>query len=165
MTRNPGVVVQAFSAAVAVVALAAMGAQAARRALVPVAVSGALVSLASTVEQLAATWESGSGFSLLESGALRAAVAGDTLISPSITAAFGRPQSAQQSDTTAAGEHPLTARELRVAGLVAQGMKQKRSDPQSGESDDEAMPTLLPAATPSGPPCAGSTRRRTTMSA
>jgi hypothetical protein len=70
MTRNPGVVVQAFSAAVAVVALAAMGAQAARRALVPVAVFGALVSLASTVEQLAATWESGSGFSLLELGAL-----------------------------------------------------------------------------------------------
>jgi signal transduction histidine kinase len=62
--------VQAISAVVTVVALVAMGAPAARRALVPVAVLVALLSLASTVEQLAASRESGSGFSLLELGAL-----------------------------------------------------------------------------------------------
>jgi DNA-binding NarL/FixJ family response regulator len=68
------------------------------------------------------------GFLLKRSGpavlteAVRAAVAGDTLISPSITVRLLRRLRAAERDTTAAGEHPLTARELRVAGLVAQGM-------------------------------------------
>jgi signal transduction histidine kinase len=62
--------VQAFSATVAVVALVAMGTPPGRRALVPAAALAALLSLASTVAQLAASRESGSGFSLLELGAL-----------------------------------------------------------------------------------------------
>jgi DNA-binding NarL/FixJ family response regulator len=68
------------------------------------------------------------GFLLKRSGptllteAVRAAVAGDTLISPSITVRLLRRLRAAERATTAAGEQPLTARELRVAGLVAQGM-------------------------------------------
>jgi len=62
--------VQAFSAAFAVVALVAMASPVGRRALVPVAALAALLSLVSTVEPLAADRESGSGFSLLELGAL-----------------------------------------------------------------------------------------------
>jgi signal transduction histidine kinase len=62
--------VQAFSAVVAVVALLAMAAPSGRRALVPVSALAGLVSLASTVEQLTASRVSGSGFSLLELGAL-----------------------------------------------------------------------------------------------
>jgi DNA-binding NarL/FixJ family response regulator len=68
------------------------------------------------------------GFLLKRSGpallteAVRAAVAGDTLISPSITVRLLRRLRATERDTPAALEHPLTAREVRVAGLVAQGM-------------------------------------------
>lgn len=62
--------VQAFSAAVAVVALAAMTTPVGRRALVPVAALTALLSVVSTAEQVAAGRESGSGFSLVELGAL-----------------------------------------------------------------------------------------------
>ena len=68
------------------------------------------------------------GFLLKRSGpallteAVRAAVAGDTLISPSITVRLLRRLRAAERGATATGEHPLTTRELEVAGLVAQGM-------------------------------------------
>ena len=68
------------------------------------------------------------GFLLKRSGpvlltkAVRAPVAGDTLISPSITVRLLRRLRAAERSATPPASHTLTARELMVAGLVAQGM-------------------------------------------
>lgn len=67
-----------------------------------------------------------SGFLLKRSGpallveAVRAAMAGDSLISPSITVRLLRHVTGRRRERQPAGE-PLTEREIEVAGMVAQG--------------------------------------------